>query len=123
MIRFSVRLLLYSAAVFVLFYLAEGHLPQRFAFDGFWQIQIFMIAVALVSHAGLEKAGMKSNQHFIRQFMATTGLKLFLYMIVMVGYAVLNRETAVGFIVHFFLMYVLYTVFEIAFIYKRLSAR
>ena len=123
MIRFSVRLLLYSLAVFVLFYFTESQLPQRFAFESFWLIQIFMIAVALVSHAGLEKARMKSNQHFIRQFMATTGLKLFFYMIVMVGYAVFNREAAVGFIVHFFMMYVFYTVFEIAFIYKRLSDR
>lgn len=123
MIRFTVRLIIYSLVVFALFYFTEELLPERFAFDAFWQIQIFMIAVALVSHAGLEKAGKKSNQHFIRQFMATTGLKLFLYMIVMVGYAVLNRESAVGFIVHFFMMYVLYTVFEIAFIYKRLSAR
>ena len=123
MIRFLVRLLIYSAAVFALFYFAEDQLPKRFAFHAYWKIQIFMIVVAWVSHAGLEKAGLKGNQHFIRQFMATTGLKLFLYMIVMVGYAVLNRETAVGFIVHFFLMYVLYTVFEITFIYKRLSSR
>jgi hypothetical protein len=123
MIRFLIRLLIYSAAVFTLFYFAQAHLPPRFAFPGFWQIQIFMIAVALVSHAGLERAGLKGNQYFVRQFMATTGLKLFLYMIVMVGFAVLNREMAVGFIVHFFMMYLLYSVFEIAFIYKRLSAR
>jgi hypothetical protein len=123
MTGFLLRLLAYSIAVYAILFFANDQLPVRFAFAGFWKIQLFMVAVAWIAHSALEKAGQKGNQYFVRQFMATTGLKLFLYMIVMVGYAVLNRESAVGFIVHFFVLYLLYSVFEIALIYKRLSAR
>lgn len=124
MTRFLVRLIVYSAAVFTCLYLAESYLhSSRFAYPGFWKIQLFMIAVSVISYAGLENAGLKGHQFFIRQFMATTGLKLFLYMVVMVGFAMINRAEAVGFIVHFFILYLAHSVFEIAYIYKRLSAR
>ena len=43
-------------------------------------------------------------------------IKLFLYLIIMVTYALLNRKDAVPFLISFFILYLLYTVFETIFI-------
>lgn len=123
MAAFLIRLLLFSIPVFLLFYLAEPRLPARFAFHEFWVIQLFMVVLMAYLYRGLLRAGEKGNQHFVRYFMGTTALKLFLFMIILVGYALMNKETAVAFILHFFVMYLLYTIFEIALIYKRLGLK
>lgn len=120
--RFLISLLIYSAVIFVLLLLVQPHLPARAAFAGFYVIQLIVIGVTLAIHSGLTNAGKKSNQAFIRFFMGATAGRLFLYMVIMIIYGLLNRESAFGFILHFFVLYLVYTIFEVAFSYKQFSS-
>ena len=61
----------------------------------------------------LMKASEKSFVKFVNAFMITTGLKLLLLIIVIVGYIFLNRGDAVPFLVVFFILYLFYTGFEV----------
>jgi len=119
---FLISILLFSAAIAVFFYFLQPVLPAKAVFANFIFIQIFILIATIGFHAGLINSGEKSNQAFIRYFMGATAAKLFLYMLVMIGYALFNKETAFGFIIHFFMMYLLYTAFEVTLIYKKFSS-
>jgi hypothetical protein len=45
--------------------------------------------------------------------MLTTAIKLFLFITVMIIYSFLNRKDAVAFLLNFFILYLVYTVFEV----------
>ena len=55
---------------------------------------------------------------FVNAFLLTIVLKLFIYVGVMVTYALLNRTDAVPFLISFFILYLLYMVFETVFIIR-----
>lgn len=46
-------------------------------------------------------------------YMAVSGLRLFGYLIIILIYAVLKREAALGFTLLFLLMYFLFSAFEV----------
>lgn len=59
------------------------------------------------------KALEKRPARFVNLFLLTTMLKLFVYLIFMVVYAILHREVAIPFIVSFFVLYLIYTMVEV----------
>lgn len=120
--KFWIRLFFFSLTVGVLFYTVTPLLPERIRFSSFWAIQLIMIAITIVFHLGLMRAGRSGDQAFVRFFMGATGLKMLVFMVLLIGYSMLNKATAVPFIVNFFLFYLLYTVFEVSLVYKKFSS-
>lgn len=118
---FTFKLLIFSLLLGAIFFFAEPYLPPKVMMPKFWIAQLVLILITLFFHIGLFRAGQKSNQAFIRFFMGATGIKLFILMTVMIGYSLFNKESAFAFILHFFIFYILYTVFEVTLIYKKLS--
>ena len=45
--------------------------------------------------------------------MLATAAKLFLYIAVMIIYALINKKDAVPFLLNFFILYLVYTIFEV----------
>lgn len=117
-VNFLVRLLLYSLAIAVLFFFIEPYLPARVAFPGFWWIQGIVILATIGFHYGLTRSVKSGGQAFVRYFMGATSLKLMVFMMVMIVYGLVNRESAFAFILHFFMFYLFYTIFEVAIAYK-----
>ncbi len=116
--NFYLSLLIYSIIIYAGFYFAEPQLPAKATFPWFAGIQLVIIMTTVVFHNGLARAAVKSGQAFVRYFMGATSVKLLVFMMIIVVYALLNRESAFGFILHFFIFYLLYTVFEVYFAYK-----
>ena len=121
--RFISKLLLFSGFIALGYYFVNPALPEKFRFEMVWMLQLFMMLVTFLFHVGLMRAGAKSDAAFIRFFMGATGIKLFLFMVVLIGYALFNKATAVAFIANFFILYLLYTVFEVAMVYKKFSSQ
>ncbi|HMT28595.1 MAG TPA: hypothetical protein PKD91_04875 [Bacteroidia bacterium] len=118
---FLIKLGIFSLTVAVIFFFLEPVFPAKMVFKNHIYIQLFMMTVTYFFHTGLIRAGQKSDQAFIRFFMGATGIKLFLFMVIMILYGLTNKETAFGFILHLFLYYLLYTVFEVALVYRKFS--
>jgi hypothetical protein len=72
----------------------------------------FFIAVTLISYYILLKALHKKFSRFVNIFMLMTGVKLFFFIAVIAVYLFLNKEDALAFTGNFFLLYLLYTIFE-----------
>jgi hypothetical protein len=106
--------LIVIALSFVIFsIIPEWHYPPVYPF----LLAFFFIATLLIYHFML-KALQKRPARFVNIFVLTTMLKLLLFMVVMVVYALLNREVARQFVVSFFLLYIIYTVMEVISILK-----
>jgi len=119
---FLIGIVVFSVLIGLGIYFAQPVLPAKAAYANFVYIQLFILAVTISFHAGLMKAGNKSDGGFVRFFMGATAAKLFLFMMVMVGYALFNGDTAFGFILHFFIFYLLYTIYEVASVYRKFSS-
>jgi hypothetical protein len=91
--------------------------PWSFYILGFFAIVFFL------NHVFLLNAEDKRPAVFIRRFMATTALRLFLFMIVMLSYAVTHKELANLFIWHILVFYLSFTVFEIVSLYRHFQKK
>jgi hypothetical protein len=120
--NFFTGIIIFSILLYAGIFFLQPVLPAKAAFGNFIFIQLFILAVTMGFHLGLIRSGEKSNSGFVRFFMGATSAKLLLYMMVMVGYALFNKETAFGFILHFFIFYLLYTIFEVAMVYRKFSS-
>jgi L-asparagine transporter-like permease len=81
----------------------------------------FFVVVSLVVHFFHLKAQEGDSKKFPRYSMAVNGIKIFLYLIVVVGYIFLRRESAVPFLFGFFALYLLFSVYETMMFYKSKS--
>ena len=111
-------LLLYSLVIAIIFYFVEPTLSDKVVYKPFWIIQIIMIVSNLIFHFGMSRAAKAGGQAFIRYFMGATSAKLMVFLMIIVVYGLLNKGNSFGFILHFLVFYLLYTVFEVYFAYK-----
>ena len=74
---------------------------------------VFFLALAWTVIRYLFRASEMSFVKFVNAFILSTGLKLLVLILVIVGYILLNRGDAVPFLVAFFILYLLYTGFEV----------
>ena len=119
---FLISLILLSAVLAAVFIFVEPLLPAKMRFESFWIIQIIMIVAALAFHYGLVRTAAAGGQAFVRYFMGATSAKLMVFMMIMIIYGLLNKEHAFGFILHFFIFYICYTVLEVAVAYRQFGA-
>ena len=84
---------------------------------------IFFILVTGILHYFFIKNLEKKPQQFVTAFLGLTGLKLFLYLMVIVVYFLTNKKDAVAFILSFLFFYLVFTAFEIYSLLKSSNAR
>ena len=118
---FILKLTIFAILIGAAMFFIEPTLPQKMQFANHYFIHLFIIFITFLFHIGLINAGKKSDAAFIRFFMGATGAKLFLFMSIMLGYGLMNKEGAFGFILHFFVYYLFYTAFEVSVVYNKFS--
>lgn len=109
---FIKRLLIYSA------FLAFAAVILSLVFPGTVSpalpgILVFYLVVTWIIIRFLFRSSEKSFVKFVNAFMISTGLKLLVLILVIVGYVLLNRSDVVPFLVAFFILYLFYTGFEV----------
>jgi hypothetical protein len=71
------------------------------------------MSVSLISYYLLKKKAVSGTSGFVTGFMSHTVLRMALYLAIILSYAFLNREDAVRFILGFFFIYLIFTIFEV----------
>lgn len=99
--------------------LAPGHLVS----PALIPIIIFFFLVLLASRYFLMRVSGKSAQKFTQTFLAISVARFLLYLAIIITYSFLLRDDAVRFIISFFVFYLVYTVFEISYLYRDLHPR
>ena len=124
-LRFVLSLSLFSlviilAGLVIFNYLLTENTLTAFSF--IFACLLFHIVILIV-HYVLLKSSEQRAQNFVRNFIATTFLKLLTYMLILVIFILLNRENVKAFIITFLILYLSYTVFETMAIIKFFKKR
>jgi hypothetical protein len=79
-----------------------------------WIICLYFVVTTAIFHYGIVLTTKSRPQVFIRYYMAATTIKLLMHLVIIVLFSISYKELATRFIVTFMIMYLLFTVFEVA---------
>ncbi len=96
-------------------------LPSAYISDVFWAFIPFFYLVVLLSKYALNLLTRNKKSDFTSQFISITVIRFLVYVGVLLTYALLRPEDAIVFVITFFVIYFIYTMFEVAFLYRELS--
>ncbi|MFC2101559.1 hypothetical protein ACFLS7_01035 [Bacteroidota bacterium] len=111
-INYLKNLLIFSLIVVTLYIILSYLLPVTYLSVALPYLFPFYIGTSLISYYFLLKSLHRRFSKFVNRFMAATAIKLLWYMVIMVSYILIFRTDAVPFALNFFILYILYTVFE-----------
>lgn len=120
---FLVKLFFYSFLIYAALLLIRNSIPPKFYYEHSAYLIVFFFFVTAVFHFGALRNAAKGGRSIVSYFMLATAVKFFLYLMVMIGYALLNPGKATAFISTFFLIYVLLTIFEVSVIYTHFKSK
>lgn len=108
---FLFSLLLECLAVILFFVMPKQYISPALLF----LVPLFL-ATSLLANLFLIASNPDKPYKFIRSFMLSTFLKFMFYIVVLVAYVMLFRSDAVNFIISFFILFVLYLIFDVVFL-------
>ena len=117
-ISYLVKLILFSCIILLLIYAFEPAIPDKFQSGWVCYLVYFFALTTLMLHYIIIRLAGGNPKRFITYFMAATGIKLFVYLGVLLIFIFSFPEIAVAFIIEFFVLYLLYTSFETYFALK-----
>jgi hypothetical protein len=97
--------------------------PEKFHSPNAYFALAYFAALTLIFHMMTIKSAAKDPKGFIRFFMGSTALRLFIHLIVVVAYKLLFRETATSFLVAFMFLYLIFQIFEVRALLKHFSKK
>jgi hypothetical protein len=119
--RFTLQLISITVVITLAgFFILKFVTPEYF-FTGFLFVPLVLFVITIGVHRYLIIASQADNRKFTYKFMGATGIKMFVYLIFIAVYLLIDREHAVPFLICFLILYFLYSVFEILTVLKYLK--
>lgn len=115
---FYLKLAIFSVFTLGILFLWKGYASARFQSDLLLALWVFFIVTTAGIHYLLTSVSEKEPKRFVGYFMGITAMKLFGYLIIVVIYALLKKEAALGFTLWFLTLYLLYSGFEVVMLMK-----
>ncbi len=81
-------------------------------------LPVFFMAVTFLIHKGFERAIELRPRQFVTRFMLITTIKLLSFLALLLVYALMFKDDAVQFLLSFFVMYLVYSAFEVIAVMK-----
>ena len=111
---FIIGLIVMSVILGIITYLLGLVLPAGFISPAVPSLILFFLVVTLLVHYILQKATGNNGRKFVNAFMLATLVKFFAYMPLIFVYMYFNRDDLLPFVIGFFILYLCYTIFEVA---------
>jgi len=73
----------------------------------------FFLGSSILSFSILQKKAINEPKRFVTGFLAHTVIRMFVYLIIILVYGLSYRSDAVNFILGFFVLYTIFTFFEV----------
>jgi len=112
MLKYITRLLIFAAVLSLVVYGLFTTVLEQFYLPIFPYLIAFFVSISVLVHFILLKASNYRIAKFSTFFMGSVTLKLFMYIIFLVVYVLLDKENAVSFLITFFVFYLAFTIFE-----------
>ncbi|SRR6056297_1740665 len=112
--RFLLWQTIVTAVVILLATAAFGFFFQDYYTHDLWIILGVILILTSILHYNLLKTGVHSPAKFSSRFMMMNGLKMIIYLVFIVVYAMIFPHKAVSFLVCFLILYLIYTILEVS---------
>lgn len=113
MTKFILRLTLLTILTMGIYHFAAAVIPEKWYYPDFWWLPVFIALITAVLHSGLLQRK-DNSKAFIRFYMGSTGIRLFIYLTTIIVVAVVNKPLALPFALCFFFFYICFTAFEVS---------
>jgi hypothetical protein len=121
---YPVKLFLFALIVSLFVFGWNMYIPFEYTSNHAYFVVVYFFLFSLLTHFVLGKTMDSENKNlFTYRFMAMSGLKLFLSLMVILIYAFTNKRHVIPFAILFLLIYFLFTGFEIFSILKQLKKK
>ncbi len=121
--NYSFRLLIFVTLIALVAAILYTTVLSSFYLSVFPYVLIFFTLISFLSHYIIVKAGQSRITKFSTSFMGITSLKLFLYLIFIIVYLLIDKTNALVFVLTFFIVYLLFTIFETSSLLKDLDKK
>jgi len=89
----------------------------------FWFLIGIITLLTTAFHYSIIQIQDKGASKFANRFMMVSGIKMIIYLVLITSYSFLFPEKAKVFLITFFILYMLYTAFEVFYIVKHLKKK
>ncbi len=84
-------------------------------------VLLFIFLFTTVIHAILLKTARKEPKKLVNRFLMLTGLKMMIYLFIMIIYLIISKQDSAPFLLTFLIVYLVFTIFEISSILSHLK--
>ena len=116
---FTKQLLILATITGLVFIALFLLIPPTYISPALPYLLVFFTAATLISFYFIQKKIEASPSGFVTAFMANSIIRLLLYLVIIVVYAFTHKYDAVNFIISFFILYLIFTTFEVYFFLKK----
>ena len=106
------KILILTAVLALLMVIAFLLIPQSISI-ALPFLLAFFLGISIVSYKILQKKARNEPRRFITGFMAHTVVRMMIYLFIILAYGFIYRSDAVNFIIGFFILYTVFTFFEV----------
>jgi len=94
-----------------------GYFLFTVVFNPYYQVilpfvLLFVFLLTTVIHAILLKTARKKPKKLINRFLMLTGLKMMIYLLIMIIYLVISKQDSAPFLITFLIVYLVFSFFE-----------
>lgn len=116
---FLLKLFIFSLVIGLVVLLLNLFLPPDAVSPSLPFLVIYFFVITAAVHYALVRSTVYSARRYVSYFMLATFAKFFIYVVTVFAYAFFNRSDLLPFVIAFFILYILYTVFEVLAIIKK----
>lgn len=106
------KILILTAIVALVMVMAFLAIPEYFSI-ALPFLLAFFLGISIVSYKILQKKAVTEPRRFISGFLAHTVVRMMIYLFIILVYSFIYRSDAVNFIIGFFILYTIFTFFEV----------
>ncbi len=118
--KYLIRLLILTAVTWIISVFFKLFAPEQYVSEVILFLAPFFLVISAAGRILLEYLVSKNSKWLNYSLLGIRAAKFFIYIIVVVIYAFLNKDDAVSFILAFFIFYLIYTYFDIKSMYPLL---
>ena len=116
--KFILKELVFTGSIGIIAFILFQTALKNYHIPVFWVLLGIIALLTGVMHYSILQVAEKDVVKFSSRFMMVSGIKMMIYLVIITSYVFLNPTKAKNFLIFFFILYALYTVFEVILIVK-----
>lgn len=111
--RFLLKLAILAAVIALIAFVLMQTSYSNFIIPVFWYMLVGMVFLTALMHYSILQINEKSTSNFSSRFMMISGIKMIAYLIFITIYVFSFTSQAKVFLISFFILYFIFTLFEV----------